>query len=56
MAKTETKVTTAADVRSWANENGHEVGARGRIPATVIAEFNKGRRGNARFTPADQTV
>jgi len=29
-----------ATVRHWARSNGHEVSARGRIPATVLAAFN----------------
>jgi len=56
MATATKAAATAADVRAWANENGHTVGVRGRIPAPIIAEFNKGKRGKARFTPADQTV
>ncbi len=31
---------TAKDVRAWANENGFEVGARGRIAAGVVEAFN----------------
>ncbi len=56
--KTATKAT-AADVRAWANSQSDEalhVGVRGRIPADVIRAFNKGKKGNKRFIPADQTL
>ena len=45
---------TAADVRAWAVENGHDhlEGKRGRLPSSVIEEFNKGKRGAKRYTPA----
>lgn len=28
-----------ADIREWANANGHRVGERGRIPANVVAAY-----------------
>lgn len=31
--------TTAADVRAWAKENGKTVGDRGRISASLLAEY-----------------
>lgn len=34
-----------AAIREWANANGHEVSARGRIPSTVLAAYEN--RGNA---------
>ncbi|WP_331758726.1 Lsr2 family protein (plasmid) [Nocardia sp. NBC_01377] len=30
-----------ADVRSWARENGHQVSARGRISADVVAAYER---------------
>lgn len=42
---------TATDVREWAAAQGIELGARGRIPGSVIDSFNKGRKGKARYTP-----
>lgn len=44
-------MATAADVREWAREKGIEVGRRGRLSAELVADFNKGRRGAARYTP-----
>jgi hypothetical protein len=38
------KEVTAAEVRTWAIENGYEVGVRGRIPAAVTEAFNKANR------------
>lgn len=31
---------TAAEIRAWANANGHEISAKGRIPASVREAFN----------------
>lgn len=28
-------------IRAWANENGYEIGDRGRIPATIIEAYNE---------------
>lgn len=36
---------TAAEVRAWAKEQGKEVGDRGRVSATLVAEFNAARVG-----------
>ncbi|WP_280400264.1 histone-like nucleoid-structuring protein Lsr2 [Nocardia carnea] len=32
---------SAKVIREWAQRNGHEVSARGRIPAGVLAEFHR---------------
>ena len=48
-----------AAIREWANTNGHEVSARGRIPATVLEAYEN--RGSAAVaaavaTPSVETV
>jgi hypothetical protein len=35
----------SAEIRAWAKENGMEVSDRGRIPAHVVAGFEKDKRG-----------
>lgn len=35
---------TLAKIREWAVDNGHEVSARGRIPQTIIDEWEKSQR------------
>lgn len=35
---------TAAEVRTWANDNGYVVGVRGYLSSEVVKAFNKGRR------------
>jgi hypothetical protein len=45
----DSKTASAADVRAWARENGVEVGTRGQFSREVIASFNAGKRGNARY-------
>lgn len=37
--------TNPALIRAWAHANGYEVGARGRLPAKVIAAFTKAQNG-----------
>ena len=32
-----------AEIRAWARENGHKVNERGRIPADIVAAFEKAR-------------
>ena len=32
-------------IRAWAAENGHEIGARGRIPTTIIDAYQEAHRG-----------
>jgi len=32
-----------AEIRAWARENGHKVNERGRIPADVVAAYEKSR-------------
>lgn len=44
-----TPVATAADVRAFARSNGIEVGTRGQFSRELIAKFNEGKRGNARY-------
>jgi hypothetical protein len=39
----------AADVRTFARENGIVVGSRGQFSRELIAKFNEGKRGNARY-------
>ena len=29
----------SADIRAWAAQNGHQVSARGRVPAAIVAEY-----------------
>jgi len=29
----------SAEIRAWARQRGHQVGERGRIPATIIQEY-----------------
>lgn len=38
--KSKASTSDAAKVRAWAAENGHEVGARGRIPSEVVEAYN----------------
>jgi hypothetical protein len=34
---------SSAEIRAWASENGHEVSARGRIPAPVVEAYEQAR-------------
>ncbi len=36
-------MTTAAEIRAWALANGHEISAKGRIPASVRKAFDEAR-------------
>jgi hypothetical protein len=45
---------TAADVRTWARENGVPVGTRGRLGPDVVEAYNKGRR-NGKYDPKATT-
>jgi nucleoid-associated protein Lsr2 len=49
-----------AAIREWANTNGHEVSARGRIPATVLEAYENRRSASvaaaAVVTPSVETV
>ena len=46
---TRDKTTAAKEernrIRAWAAENGHEIGARGRIPTTIIDAYQEAHRG-----------
>jgi hypothetical protein len=33
----------SADIRAWAKERGHEISERGRIPASVVEEYDRTR-------------
>ena len=51
------RLSSPADVRAWARENGMTVGERGKLPPEVIKEFNKAHK-NAPYRQAEfvQTV
>lgn len=51
-----TEPATAADVRAFAREQGIDVGTRGQLSRELIAEFNKGKRGNARYVKPSERV
>lgn len=38
---------TAAEVRTWARENGLDVGTRGRIAPALVEQFKAAQKGNA---------
>lgn len=44
MARSAKKTATVTDVRNWAQAQGIQIGARGRIPAGTIAAFEKANR------------
>jgi hypothetical protein len=39
---------STGDIRAWASENGHEVSARGRIPASVVEAYEQARTADRR--------
>ncbi len=41
---------TTADIRAWAQQNGHPVGDRGRLPAELVEAYDKAHRSGK--TPA----
>lgn len=46
------RLSSPADVRAWARENGMTVGERGKLPPEVIKEFNKAHK-NAPYKQAE---
>ncbi|WP_217628223.1 Lsr2 family DNA-binding protein [Micromonospora nigra] len=40
-AATDTLTAKPATIRAWARDNGHAIGERGRIPASVKAAFEQ---------------
>ena len=35
--------TSAKEIRDWARSNGHKVNERGRVPADIVAAYEKSR-------------
>jgi hypothetical protein len=38
----------SSDIRAWAREHGHKISERGRIPATIVAEYEQSTNGRGR--------